>query len=301
VLGALALVLALVLGWFGWVWSSYRGIERIDLAAVLDPVSGDSVNYLLVGSDSRANLDPEAPAGATRPTVSGQRSDTIILLRVGPQGALMMSIPRDLWVTIADTGKKAKVNAAYNTGAANLVATVKANLGVPVNHYAEVDFGSFAGVVDAVGGVTIDFPHPVTDKNSGLNVTTTGPVVLDGTQALAYVRSRHYVETIDGKQVEDPRADIGREERQRQFLVTALKDVGNNRNPVALGRATSSLSQGLVLDNSVGVLDAFSLARKLGGAAPESVVLPTTPAQRGGQAVLLLKDPQAQAVLARFR
>lgn len=296
----LGVLLALFLGMAAWMFLSFRSVKRIDLDSVLDPVSGDSVNYLLVGSDSRENLDPEAP-DAEEPTVAGQRADTIILLRVGPEGSLMMSIPRDLWVTDAATGDKGRVNGAYNDGPANLISTVKANLGVPVNHYAEVDFASFAGVIDAVGGIEIDFPHPVFDRNSGLDITQAGPQTLDGEMALAYVRSRHYTEVIDGREVTEPTGDLGRQQRQQQFLTTALSEVGSTRNPWELARAASAMSKGLTIDSGLGFMDALSLARRLGGSTPESVVLPTEGARIGGASVLLLKEQEAEPVLQRFR
>jgi LCP family protein required for cell wall assembly len=300
VLLGVALVLIVLLGIGAWMFMSFRRVERIDLSDVLDPVSGDSVSYLLVGSDSRENLDPEAP-DAQQPTVTGQRADTIILLRVGPEGSLMMSIPRDLWVTDAATGEKGRINGAYNDGPANLVRTVQENLDVPVNHYAEVDFASFAGVIDAVGGITIDFAHPALDRNSGLNILAAGPRTLDGTMALAYVRSRHYTEIIDGREVEDPTGDIGRQQRQQLFLTTALAEVGSTRNPVELARAASALSGGLTIDSGLGFGEAVSLARRLGAASPESVVLPTEGARIGGASVLLLQEEEAQPVLDRFR
>lgn len=296
----MGVVLLLLVGWLAWLFSSFRGMERLDLAAVLDPVTGDSVTYLLVGSDSREDLDPEAP-DAAEPTVQGKRADTMILLNVGPSGTVMMSVPRDLWVTRADTGEEGKVNGAYNGGPAALVQTVKSALDVPVHHYAEVDFASFAGVVDAVGGVTVDFPHPVYDPASGLNVIAAGPVTLDGAQALAYVRSREYTEIIDGEEVRDPTADLGRQERQRQFLVTALGEVGATRNPWQLGRAAAALSDGVAVDSGLGFLDALTLARRLGGSDPETLVLPTRGGRAGGASVLFLEQDEAQPVLDRFR
>lgn len=296
----LAVFLALIIGYGMWVWTSYRGIDRVDLGDALDPVAGDTTNYLLVGSDSRENLDPEAP-DAAEPTVSGRRADTIIVLQVGPEGSLMMSVPRDLWVENPATGKNGRINGTYNDGPANLVNAVRQNLVIPIHHYAEVDFASFAGLIDAVGGITIDFPHPAFDPGSGLDVQTAGPVTLDGTQALAYVRARNYTEIIDGEPVKDPTADIGRQERQRQFLVTALSEVGSERNPIALGRAAAALSGGLTVDTALGFTDALSLARRLGGSTPETLVLPTSGARIGGASVLLLQEQQAQPVLDRFR
>lgn len=293
------MILLLLVAYVIWLWSSYSGIQRVDLEGVLDEPSGDSVNYLLVGSDSRENLDPEAP-DAAEPTVSGKRADTIILLRVGPEGSLMMSIPRDLWVTNPATGENGRINGTYNDGPANLVRAVQSELGVAVNHYMEVDFASFAGLIDAVGGITVDFPHPAFDPKSGLDVKDTGPVTLDGTQALAYVRARNYTEIIDGEEVKDPTADLGRQERQRQFLVTALSEVGSERNPISMGRAAAALSGGLTVDTGLGFTDALSLARRLGGTTPETVVLPTEGARKGGASVLVLLSDEAAPVLSRF-
>lgn len=297
---ALGLLLAALIAFMVWLWVSWNSVERVDLSAVLDEPSGEVTNYLLVGSDSRSNLDPDAP-GATEPTVQGSRADTIILLSASGDRTSMMSIPRDLWVTIADTGEKGRINGAFNRGPANLVSTVKSALNVPIHHYAEVDFASFAGVIDAVGGVTIHFEHPATDPASGLNVTEAGDVTLSGAEALSYVRSRHYTEIIDGQQVTDPTADLGRQERQQQFLLAAFSEVSQTKNPTAIGRVAASVSKGLVVDTGFGLLDAISLARHLGGSAPETVILPTEGARIGGASVLVLVQPDADLVLEQFR
>src|SRR5690606_22403640 len=146
------------------------------------------------------------------------RSDTMLLLRFEGGEAHMMSIPRDLYVPIAETDGSNKINAAYNGGPRRLVMTVQQSLGIPVHHYMEVDFVSFSRLVDSLGGITIDFEHPAFDRNTGLQVDEAGPNHLDGPEALAYVRSRHYVEVIDGQQRSDPTADLGRVVRQQRFL-----------------------------------------------------------------------------------
>ncbi len=277
-------------------YSTYNKIQRVDLAGVLDPVSGDSTNYLLVGSDSREAFDPEGSSGVT-----GRRSDTLIVLRTTPTGSSMMSIPRDLWVTIASTSKQGRINGAYNDGPANLVRTVQQNLNIPINHYMEVGFGSFAGLVDAIGGVTIEFANPAFDDQSGLVVNTAGPVTLDGTQALAYARSRHYTEVIDGREVTEPTADLGRQQRQQQFLRTALKEVGATRNPLTLLRVADSMSSELIIDSDLGFGEALRFVRKVGSSDPATVVLPTEGVRKGKAAVLVLVEPEAQVVLQGFR
>ncbi|MSX01227.1 MAG: hypothetical protein F2809_09800, partial [Actinobacteria bacterium] len=290
------LLLICILGFTYKAYSAYSKIERVDLAGVLDPVSGDSTNYLLVGSDSRDAFDPEGSSGVT-----GRRSDTLIVLRTTPSGSSMMSIPRDLWVTVASTGKQGRINGAYNDGPANLVRTVQQNLEIPINHYMEVGFGSFAGLVDAIGGVTIEFPNPAFDDRSGLVVDAAGPVTLTGTQALAYARSRHYTEIINGKEVTEPTADLGRQQRQQQFLRTALKEVGATRNPLTLIKVADSMSSELIIDSGLGFGEAISFVRKLGSSDPATVVLPTEGVRKGKAAVLVLVEPEAQVVLQEFR
>jgi LCP family protein required for cell wall assembly len=282
-------------------WNTFRSIGRVDLADALQPVAGDATNILIVGSDSRDGVGEETPNAAAMGSegVAGERSDTIIVLRLQGGRASMLSIPRDLWVTNVATGREGRVNAAYNDGPANLVRTVTTNLGIPVNRYLEVDFVSFAGMVDALGGVDIDFPHTAFDRNSGLLVGE-GTQRLDGTQALAYVRSRHYTEVIDGREVVDPTGDLGRQQRQQTFIRTVLGAAGGARNPLTLARLGRAGASGARIDDQWGFFDAFGVARRLAGADPATFVLPTVGARRGSAAVLLLVEDQAQPVLAEF-
>jgi LCP family protein required for cell wall assembly len=213
----------------------------------------------------------------------------------------MLSIPRDLFVTVAETGRQDRVNSAYNGGASRLIQTVKNNLEIPINRYVEVDFVTFAGLVDALGGITIDFPHPAVDDHSGLNVQQSGPVELDGTQALAYVRSRYYTEIIDGQPHRDPTADLGRIKRQQAFLRTVMAKAGHSHNPLTLFRVASAVSKGLRVDDRMSMTDGFRFAWRMGRLHPESVELPTTPfTTSGGAAVLKLADG-SDAALAQFR
>jgi len=296
------LLLLAALGVGFWAWRTVEGLGRVEVGAALASPSGTARNYLLVGSDSRAGIDESTPnVGAIGTDIGGNRSDTIIVLRIDGSTATMMSIPRDLWVTDAETGKAEKINAAYNRGPANLIRTVSSTLGIEVHHYVEIDFVSFSGMVDAMGGITIDFPHPASDRNSGLLVPESGRQRLDGTQALAYVRSRRYVEEIDGVAVRDPTADLGRQTRQQNFIRAVLGEVGDTRNPVTAVRLVGAASTGVRVDQVLGVSDVMSLARGMSGAEPETVVLPTRPARQGKQAVLELIESEAPAVLARFK
>lgn len=303
VVGLLPVLLFLV-GW--WYASNQFGrIEKVPVSEVLSPAGGGGTNYLIVGSDSREAVadadhgDPNVQPGGEAPP--GQRSDTMLVLRIQPDGAKMLSIPRDLWVTYPDTGREGRVNGAYNDGPANLIRTVRENLQIPVHRYLEVDFVTFSSLVDALDGITLSaeiVPCAAHDDESGLNLPTGGPITVDGATALAFVRSRHYTD-CNGT---DPTGDLGRIVRQQAFLRTVLSEAGASRNPLTLLRIAGSMSDGLRVDDGMGLWDAVRFAWNMGRLDPESVVLPTRPFRtNGGAAVLGLVDDQAPAILDQFR
>ena len=294
------LIILSILAAVGWAYWKVDHLYRVDLGDSLTAATGTATNYLIVGSDSRDGVDPESDDTGTIGDAKGQRSDTIIVLRTDGGTATMMSIPRDLWVQNPATGRFGRINATYNAGPPNLVKAVTQDLGIPIQHYVEVDFVSFAGMVDAIGGVTIDFPHPAFDRKSGLRIETAGPNVLDGSQALAYVRSRTYTEVIDGKLRTDPTADLGRQQRQQTFIRTVLREVGDTRNPIALAKVVGAASEGTRVDTELGLSELWHLGRSLSGADPGTEILPTTPANKRGASVLELKQPEATPILQKF-
>jgi LCP family protein required for cell wall assembly len=303
-------LLPLLLAAFGWWFASskFNSIERVPVSSVLTPTGGDGTNYLIVGSDSR---DAVVSQGGTDPNVqpneespSGQRSDTMLLLRTSGDGALMMSIPRDLFVTLPD-GSEGRINGAYNDGPSALIQTIQSNLQLPIHRYIEVDFVTFSGLVDALGGITLGadiIPCPAFDPRAGLNIPTAGPVELDGATALGFVRSRNYTEVCDGVERTDPTGDLGRVTRQQAFLRTVMAEAGNSRNPFTLMRIADSVSGGLRIDDDMGLIDAFRFAWNMGRLDPESVELPTFGFRTSsGAAVLGLVEDEAPEVLERFR
>jgi LCP family protein required for cell wall assembly len=172
----------------------------------------DRVNILLLGVDSNpARLSTGEPP----------LSDTMIIVSINPATKTvgMLSIPRDLLVTIPNYGQD-KINAAFAdgevsglTGPALVRATIEYNFHVPIHYFAEVDLAGFQKIVDTLGGVTIDVQAPLKDDTyPGDNfdytrfVFQTGLQHMDGQTALHYARSRH----------DD--SDFGRGDRQQQVL-----------------------------------------------------------------------------------
>lgn len=299
ILGWSALVLVIVLiagavGGYLWANSVFNKIEKVEVADQLSHGSG--TNYLLVGSDNGKEPDEQ------REGVAGARSDTILILRMQGDSAKMLSLNRDLFVTNPATGQPGRLNATYNTGPANLVEAVTDSFGIPVDRYIEIDFASFGGLVDAFGGIEIDFPNPALDRASGLNVPEAGRVQLDGDQALAYVRSRSYTEIIDGQ--EQPQGglpDVNRTLRQQTFLREIMKKASSKRNPLTLMSAADKMSGGLRIDDDMTLIDAMRFAWRMGRLNPETVILPVVPRTTSGGAAVLDLGPGAEDVLAQFR
>jgi len=299
---ALALVV-LFAGLFFFGWWQFSRIDRVDVAGALSPGAGQGTNYLIVGSDSRQGISESSPnAGAflAGQDFSSERTDTIMVLRIEGSKSYLLSIPRDLWVRNPATGEMGRINATYQSGPAVLIQAVQ-GLGIPVHHYMEINFVSFADLVDAVGGITIDFRAPARDTHSGLDVPTAGKVHLDGTESLAYVRSRFYEELIDGQWQVDGTADLGRVQRQRAFLQALMGKVTGSKNPLELMNVASAMSGGMKIDDEMSYFDALGLMWNLrGGFNPESLTLPVTPTTRGGASVLDLRTAEAQPTVQLF-
>jgi len=179
------------------------------------PGSGRGTTWLLVGSDSRQGLTAEQQqALATGGDTGNGRTDTILLVHAPAFGSrtptTMVSIPRDSYVPIPGYGRD-KINAAFAIGGAPLLAqTVEQATGLRLDHYAEVGFSGFAGLVDALGGIIVCPAAPMNDPLAGIDLPA-GCQRLDGRDALGYVRSR-----------DTPRADLDRMVDQRQFMSAVL-------------------------------------------------------------------------------
>lgn len=271
VLGVLVLLLALgVVGTGFYVKRQFDGIERVAVSPWLAAPSSVGTNYLIVGTDSRENLDPNienaaAIFGDGSVDFGGQRTDTIQILRINSDGSQhVLALPRDLYVPIGG-GERNRINAAFAFGGAELlIRTIEDSLGIPIHHYAEVDMAGFIELVDSVGGVTIHFPYPAYDLKTGLNVPS-GPVELDSAQALAYVRSRTYTEVIDGQTVVDPRGDLGRVKRQQAFLQALAAELESPRSWLSLLTNLEAPLGSLRIDDSMSFTEAASLANQLRG------------------------------------
>ncbi|MHB8792888.1 MAG: LCP family protein [Thermoleophilia bacterium] len=161
----------------------YEAKQQLDI-----PLPDEPENILIMGTDS----DPDG---------TNQRSDTIMLARVNPNGECLsiLSMPRDLSVNIPGVGRD-KINSAYAVGGAPLaIETVRDLTGQPIHHFVMIDYAGFEKAVDAMGGVYIDVDKRYFNDNSDalwgqeyepIDIYP-GYQKLSGKDALAFVRYRH--------------------------------------------------------------------------------------------------------------
>ncbi len=308
-MGSSALVLVVVfalassLGLLAATNQQESNVERVtELSDVMADSGGPFVNYLLVGSDTREGADPNSPdyggIGAAEET-GGRRSDTMMVLHVDNDRdvASIMSIPRDLWVNVPGYGEN-RINTAYTHGADVLVQTVQEALGIPINHYIEVDFNSFKAIVGSLGGVDICFDAPTRDVHTGLWVPVPGCYTLDPMQSLAYARSR-YFETfrVDDWKV-DGRADLGRIERQQTFVQAAVSKAQQQMtaNPLRASDLINAAVASLRVDPGTDLVKSIEYLRPLVTNGVIRYSLPVVPAEIGGKSVLVL-GADATAIL----
>ncbi len=241
--------------------------------------SFDSLTILLIGSDTRDLADAEEFGGAG---ASPGLSDTTIVLHLSAERdrAQLISIPRDSMVEIPSCiledgttveGGLKQFNSAYATGGAACVQrTVEQTTGVPIDHYAVVDFDGFRSIVDALGGVEVCTVEPIDDPVSGL-VLPAGTSTVAGDQALAYVRAR---KIGNG-------SDIDRIARQQAFLSSMVQEVTSTGllfRPDRLIGVLDAGTKSLTTDPGLaGVTELARIARSVQGLPPEDVSFLTVP------------------------
>jgi LCP family protein required for cell wall assembly len=213
-----------------------------------------------------------------------------MLGRVFSSGELgLVSIPRDSWVQIPGRGQ-GKINAAFSYGGPRLlVETIEAETNVRVDHFAMIDFDGLVAVTDAIGGVTLDSPRA--SSYDGHHFVK-GENVLDGAEALAFVRQRKGL----------PRGDLDRVENQQRFLRAMFGQAVSRSvasSPERLDAVLDAVLDHVQVDDRTSADDLRLLARALGGTPSASVVAGTAPVSglgyEGRQSVVHLDPVRTRA------
>ena len=268
-------------------YSAYRSlnsnITTIDPTAGLGDVrpakENSALNVLAIGSDTREGANNVI--GGDSPGLA----DTTMVVHVSADNtwAAGVSIPRDSMVQMPDCvgpdgrivpGALRQFNAAYPIGGPVCVQrTVETLTGLRIDHFVVVDFVGFVDMVDAVGGVTVYIPEPISDPNSKIYFDV-GCQTLDGTQALDFVRVRKGVGGGDG-------SDTGRIERQQAFLASLIQEVTSSGvlfNPVELYDFLDAATRSVTTDTGLGSIRSMaSVAVRVREVGLESIEFTTVP------------------------
>jgi LCP family protein required for cell wall assembly len=270
---SLGVVLIASLSWLGLGQVSSQ-ISRINVFGNLSDrpeKTSRALNYLVVGSDSREGLTPaqlrRLKVGSTA-VAAGGRSDTMFLVHISKSrdAAFIISLPRDTLVQvpahISQDGTRqiperpGKLNASFAFGGAPLlIQTIEKMTNLKIDHYVEISFAGFTGVVDALGGIEVCSKVPINDPKSYL-VMSAGTHTLDGLEALKYVRTRDF----------DGRGDIGRMERQQQFVSAVLRkatSTGVLLNPIKLANFYNATISTVKMDEGLDKNDLLTLAKQM--------------------------------------
>ncbi len=313
----MAIVVLLAAGGLYVAFNHYNGqINRIDVFGALTgkrptATKQDAVNYLLVGSDSREGSNGAGTQGKGADFVTGQRSDTVILVHLfgSSQKAQLVSFPRDSYVTIPEfthptTGKvtkehTSKLNSAFFIGGAPLlIATIERMTQVRIDHFLQVDFTGFKGMVNELGGVDVCLTKPAKDSFSGINLSA-GNHHISGDVALAFVRQRHGLAN----------GDIDRIARQQQFigsLANKILSAGTLLNPIKLNGVLNVATASLQADKGLTGNDLKSLALRVRKFSSGGVIFTTVPvtdinARRNGASVVLLDEAKSEVLFQSLR
>jgi LCP family protein required for cell wall assembly len=269
----LGLVLVLLVGSYaGYLYYQANRVHHItvrNLSASTDSTKGTE-NILMVGSTDRCALKVQNPSyGLCSQGVTGINSDVIMILHLdwNTSQVSLLSIPRDTFVPNARSEGANKIDAALVEGPSQLVAAIEQDFAIPIQHFVELNFQTFANVVDALGGINMYFPVPVYDAYSNLDIRSTGCIHLNGTQALQVVRARHLqyqLNTTSSNPANWPQenlSDLARIRRDHEFLrvlSTAMNKQGLG-NPITDARLIGAVAPSLTTDSGLSTRDMINM------------------------------------------
>ncbi|MEU3459700.1 LCP family protein [Streptomyces sp. NPDC006733] len=289
----------------GYLYFKLNGnIKGVDINQALGDdrpaqVDNGSEDILVLGSDSRAGANNKYGADE-----GSARSDTAMIVHLyeGRKTASVVSIPRDTLITRPECSKtgggtspeahKVMFNESYELGGpACAVKTVESMTGIRMDHYIEVDFTGFKGLIDALGGVPITTTKAIHDKSSHLDLAA-GTHTLNGEQSLGLVRTRHGV--ADG-------SDLGRIQLQQAFmkaLMDRVNGLGVLSNPAKLIKVADRATRAITTDSELASVSGLKgLAESLGGLKSEHITMVTLPVQYAKSDANRVEPLDAQAAL----
>ncbi|WP_433785102.1 LCP family protein [Actinomycetospora sp. CA-101289] len=268
-IGAVLAVLLLLVVGFGVYLDTQ--MTRTGALPEYEGPSSSGTNWLIVGSDSRAGLTAATEEQLATGEADGNRTDTMMVVHVGGFGGQtsLISLPRDTILPIPGRDNRGRLNSAYSIGGPELlVQTVEQAAKIEIDHYAEIGFEGFAGMVDAIGGVEMCLDDAIDDPKAGIDLPA-GCQELDGPQALGFVRTRAF-----------PNADLQRIQNQRKFLAALVSEAASPAtllNPFRIIPFANAAIGTLTVDGSTHVWNLASLGFAMRSLSGEGGVTTTVP------------------------
>ena len=280
-----ALVLLSMFGAYTAVqlWYSWNRVETetFDTSGV---ITSDTVTAPASETDLELAAGEESPAPVPQTSAPEEAYETflliggdnasgaadVILYLVQPTNSakpFMVSLPRDLYVENPCTGRNSRINALIHgcpskdiNGPSLLSYTVSQFTGIEVDHFARFDFNGFEDIIDAVGGVEVCLEYPVSDRKAELSLPA-GCTNASGEQALAWVRSRHTLQKVNGSWKSVPDAgDLLRNQHQQDVIIELFRELKTFDSPAELTAQIAGLADAFVLDDTLSITDAVNLA-----------------------------------------
>jgi len=272
----------------GDYWYINHLIHHVNVPDETTKTYNNTENILLVGSTTRCGLKVQNKAyGLCSQGVTGVNSDVVMILHLNltTNQVSVLSLPRDLFVPNARVDGANKIDAALYNGPDQLVKAIQEDFAIPINHYVELNFDTFADVVNVLGGIKMYFPMSVFDAYSGLYVRHPGCIQLNGTRALQVVRARHLQIRFPGDSTnyrtwpQEALSDLARIRRDHEFLkvlADAVKAKGI-ANPLTDQRLATSVARYLTVDQGLTTGTLLGLAEHFHGVSVATVPELTVP------------------------
>jgi len=283
---------ALAAGYISWEYSNLTRFEEAIAPSASQvaiepaiPIVPPGVTRILVFSTGSDGLDAERDGsrlgiGRGRARMADQLTDSLLLVTLHPDSAKVgiVSLPRDTWLE----WRGHRINESFKRyGLTALVDDVEALTGLRAEHAIAMNFAAFADLTDSLGGVRMLFDSPARDAKSHLDIPTAGCINLDGPNALAFVRSRHWQVFKNGSWRSDASSsDWGRILRQQAFIRAAAAQLLTWQLPARIPALFNVVQENVTFDQELSVSKLAGLVQGFASNKP-SIEAMTFPG-RGG-------------------
>lgn len=261
--------------------------ESASRPQVAEPANtASSKNILLMGSDTGAALESDALNGEA----SDQRADTLMLVHIPAdrKNVYSISLMRDLWVDIPGHGQS-KINSALAYGGVPLmVQTIESIFGQRIDHVAMVNFDGFEGLTDALGGLVVE--SNIAFNFGDVYSYAAGPNLLNGKQALGFVRERYSFPDGDYQRVRNQQAFL-------KALIDKTVSAETLSNPVTVHNMVQTMSPYISVDKSLDAATLAGLGFELRNVREKDIAMFTLPTNGTGTSAdgqsIVLPNPEA--------